>query len=395
MVTNITCRTWGEPNTADVALRKESGIGVRQVRGRPRIHSHGHVPGLRTTLLTDEPRSLPSGAIGRPKEKPMLSALRTLPAILLLVTTAATAAVPGEVIAAHNLSTGKYAVMSAANGGNFVEVACGGDLTYDGGSPRYFVSSVVGTIVMPDHFNNSELAASDEDCVLQLIISNSGTMRFSTTPHWSPDGSKIAVYAEHFDLASALVLERGIFVADVVRTAGSSRPTGIANLHLAIPSQGEVLMSWSGDSQRIAYVGSAPNGSNGQQADIFVYDLGADASVNVTNTPDVNEDQPAYSPASERIAFIRLITVRGTYRYDIFTMSASGGTALQVTTKGTTGAAQNLFPCFSPDGQYLSFASGSSLYAFDIYRLKADGSGKAVSLTGKRTGSFRYNVWRR
>ena len=87
--------------------------------------------------------------------------------------------------------------------------------------------------------------------------------------------------------------------------------------------------------------------------------------------------------------------MRGTYRYDIFTIPAVGGTALQITTKGTTGAAQNLFPSYSPDGQYLAFASGASLFAFDIYRIKADGSGKAVNLTGKRTGSFRYNRWRR
>lgn len=325
----------------------------------------------------------------------MCVALKTLPAALLLLATSATAAVPGEVIVAHNLSTGRYAAMSATNGGNFVEVACGGDLTH-GGSPRYFLSSVAGTNVMPDGYHNSELTAADEDCVQRLVISDTGTMRFSSTPHWSPDGSRIAVYAEQFD--QEMLVERGIFVADVVRAAASSRPTGIANLHLAIPfsrTQGEVLISWSGDSQRIAYVGSAPNGGSGQQADIFIFDLGANLSVNVTNTPDVNEDHPAYSPASEHIAFIRLITVRGTYRYDIFTMSASGGTALQVTTKGTTGAAQNLFPCFSPDGQYLSFASGSSLFAFDIYRTKADGSGKAVNLTGKRTGSFRYNWWRR
>jgi hypothetical protein len=374
-------RFWPEP-----ASKPGQAVRPRGTENRPRA---------RTPLLADQPRSLPFGAIRRPKQKPMHSALRTLPAILFLVTTTATSAVPGEVIAAHNLATGRYAVMSATNGSNFVEVACGGDLTYDGGSPRYFLSSVASTILMPDGFFNSELIASDEDCAQTVVLSNYGTMRFSTTPHWSPDGSKIAVYADHFDLASGTMPERGIFVADVTRTSGSGRPTGIANLHLAIPSQGEVLMSWSGDSQHVAYVGSAPNGSNGQQADIFIYDLGANVAVNITNTPDMNEDQPAYSPASERIAFTRLITVRGTYRYDIFTMPASGGAALQVTTKGTTGAAQNLFPCFSPDGQYLSFSSGSALNAFDIYRLKADGSGKAVNLTGKRNGSFRYNMWRR
>ena len=251
----------------------------------------------------------------------MHSAVRTLPAILFLVTTSATAAVPGEVIAAHNLSTGRYAVMSATNGSNFVEVACRGDLTH-AGSPRYFLTSVAGTIVMPDGFFNSELIAADEDCVQSLVISDAANMRFSNLPHWSPDGSKIAVYADQFDLEK--MVKRGIFVADVVRATGSSQPTGIANLHLAIPAQGEVLISWSGDSQRIAYVGSAPNGGDGQQADIFIYDLGADVSVNVTNTPNVNEDHPAYSPADERIAFIRLITVRGTSRYDIFTMSAVG-----------------------------------------------------------------------
>ena len=324
----------------------------------------------------------------------MSSAFRALPALSLLLTASATAAVPGEVIAAHNLATGRYAVMSATNGSNFVEVACGGDLTH-GGSPRYFLTSVAGTILLPDGYFNSELAAADEDCVQQLIISNTGTMRFSNLPQWSPDGSKIAVYADRFDSAHEIPVERGIFVADVVRPVGSGQPTGIANLQLAIPAQGEVLISWSGDSQRIAYVASGPNGSNGQQADIFIYDLAADVSVNVTNTPDVNEDHPEYSPADERIAFIRLITVRGTYRYDIFTIPAVGGTALQVTTKGTTGAAQNLFPSYSPDGQYLAFASGASLFAFDIYRIKADGSGKAVNLTGKRTGSFRYNRWRR
>jgi len=144
--------------------------------------------------------------------------------------------------------------MSATNGDSFVEGPCGGDLTH-GGSPRYFLSSVAGTTVMPDDFLNSELVASDEDCAQILVISDAASMRFSNLPHWSPDGLKIAVYGEHFALPSGPITESGIFIADVVRTAG--RPTGIANLYLAIPSPGEVLISWSGDSQRIAYVGSA------------------------------------------------------------------------------------------------------------------------------------------
>ena len=326
----------------------------------------------------------------------MYSALRTLSAVLFLVTTTASAAVPGEVIAAFDVFSGRYAVMSATNGGNFVEVTCGGDLTHLG-SPRYFLTARGGTIVLPDTFLNSELVASDEDCTKTVVISNSPGTRFSNSPHWSPDGSQIAVYGISFDLESGTQIEQGIYVADVVRgnAADPGRPTGIANIHLIIATLGEVMISWSGDSQRIAYVAGAPNGSGGQQGDIFVYDLISGTSVNVTNTPNLIEDQPSYSPADERIAFIRLVGVRGSYRYDIFTIPAWGGSAFQVTSKATSGKPQNKFPCFSPDGLNLSFSSGDSLYASHIYRIKADGSGKAVNLTAKRAGSFSYNVWRR
>lgn len=328
----------------------------------------------------------------------MPSTLKTLIAslVLLALPPGASAAVPGEVIAAADVFTGRYAVMSATNGSNFVEVTCGGDLTHLG-SPRYFLTARGGTIMLPDTFLNSELVASDEDCTKTVVISNSPGTRFSNLPHWSPDGSQIAVYGISFDLESGAMIEEGIYVADVVRgnAADPGRPTGIANIHLIIETLGEVVTSWSGDSQRIAYVAGAPNGSGGQQGDIFVYDLISGTSVNVTNTPNSSEDHPSYSPADERIAFIRLVAVRGSYRYDIFTIPAWGGSAFQVTNKGTTGRFQNRFPCFSPDGLNLSFSSGDSLYASHIYRIKADGSGKAVNLTAKRAGSFSYNVWRR
>lgn len=327
----------------------------------------------------------------------MHSALKTLlgSLVLLALPPGASAAVPGEVIAAHNATTSRYAVMSAVDGSNLSEVTCGGDLTHLG-SPRYFLTARAGTIVLPDTFLNMELVASDEDCTKSVVISNTPGMRFSNLPHWSPDGSQIAVYGTSFDLEAGGLIEQGIYLADVVRgdATDPGRPTGIANLHLVIETLGEVLISWSGDSQRIAYVGAAPNGSGGQQADIFVYDLISGTSANVTNTPNSSEDHPAYSPAGERIAFIRLVAVRGDYRYDIFTIPAYGGAVLQVTSKGTTGKPRNIFPCFSPDGLNLSFSSGDA-WGAHIYRIKADGSGKAVNLTGRRTGFFRKNFWRR
>ena len=327
----------------------------------------------------------------------MPSTLKTLlvSLVLLALPPGASAAVPGEVIAAFNSTTGRYAVMSATNGSYFSEVTCGGDLTQLG-SPRYFLTARAGTIVLPDTFLNMELVASDEDCTKSVVISNTPGMRFSNLAHWSPEGSRIAVYGINFDLEGGALIEQGIYVADVVRgdATDPGRPTGISGLHLVIETLGEVLISWSGDGHRIAYVAAAPNGNGGQQGDIFVYDLISATSVNVTNTPNSSEDHPAYSPADERIAFIRLVTVRGAYRYDIFTIPAWGGAAFQVTSKATTGKPRNIFPCFSPDGLNLSFSSGDA-WGAHIYRIKADGSGKAINLTAKRAGFFRYNLWRR
>ncbi|MCJ7452099.1 MAG: hypothetical protein MUO39_06425 [Steroidobacteraceae bacterium] len=315
--------------------------------------------------------------------------------LLAFVTSASQAAVVGEVIAAHNMFPGTYVVMSASNGGQFATVNCGLDLTH-GGSPRYFLQALNTPILLPDLYYGNELVAADEDCTQSVMISDEPAMRFSSTPHWSPDGNQIAVYAERWDTGNPPP-ERGIYLADVTHD-GMGRPIGAANFRLVIPSAGEILISWSGDGQRIAYVGSAPSSTGGSQADIFVYDLASGTSVNVTNTPGTNEDHPAYSPISDRIAFIRLVDVRGAYLYDIFTVPAWGGAETRVTTKKTTGSPTNYFPCFSPDGQYLSFASGSwvaPIKDFDIYRIKANGSGKATNLTSKRSGSFLYHVWRR
>jgi len=322
-------------------------------------------------------------------------------ATTLFAAGAAHAAVVGEVIAVYDVWNARRAVMSASNGGSFQSLPCrGGDLSHNG-SPRYFVGSVAGTDWLPDKpepMHNSVLVASDEDCAETLVIFDSPSMRFSDMPRWSHAGSRVAVYAESWDLVDGVLVESGIYVADVTRD-GMGRPVGITGLHLAIAAPGQVLISWSGDDQRIAFVASAPNGSGGLQGDIWVHDLASGTSSNATNSTNFNEDHPAFSPVDDRLAFIRMVAVRGTYRYDIFTQPASGGTVTQVTSKGTTGAPQNLFPCFSPDGQYLSFVSGSGSTApileFDVFRIKADGSGKATNLTGKRAGNFRIPAWRR
>lgn len=324
----------------------------------------------------------------------MSKGMRTLMVAVgaLGLATAARAALADEILVAHDRRTGNYAVMSPADGKGFREMACGGDLTR-GGAPRYFLRAVGGPVELPDGYLNMVLVVADEACQWSTELAGQPTnMRFSM-PLWSPDGSRLAAYARWFDPETGIETANGIYLADVVRD-GAGRPVAIENLALAVPIPGEVSFTWSGEGRRIAYAGLAPAGGGGQQLDLFVVDLDTGDAYNLTGTEDVSEASPNWSPVDERIAFSRLVTVRGTYRYEVFVIDAAGGPATQLTSKGTTGRPQNLFPCFSPDGQYLSFSSGDAWYANDLYRIRADGSGKAVNLTGKREGDFRWNVWR-
>lgn len=306
------------------------------------------------------------------------------------------AEVTGEVIASDLYYSANTAVMSAANGGQYSEVPCGSDLTH-GGSPRYFLGYVVTGVLFPDGYGGSALIAADEGCVDPMVITDTLDMRFSNTPHWSPDGTRIAVYGERWDLEAGRLIESGVFVMDVIYD-DTGRPIGTENDHLVLSLPGESALSWSGDSTWFVYNDAGSDGAGGTQSDVFVFDLISGSTSNVTNSPNVNEAQPSVSPVDDRIAYTQLVQVRGSYRYDIFTIDAISGAVVQVTSKATTGKPANHFPRFSPDGQYLSFASGSILgpiMAFDIYKIKANGSGKAVNLTGKRDGDFRYHVWRK
>jgi Tol biopolymer transport system component len=204
---------------------------------------------------------------------------------------------------------------------------------------------------------------------------------------WSPDGSMIAAYAVAFDLQSGALLNRGIFIADVLYDG--NRPVGAVNLRHVISTGGDRNFAWSPDSRRIVFVEAGVNG-----ADLFMYQLDGGATTNITNTPGIAEDQPAYS-VNERIAYTRQSSdPRGSYRYDIFSIPATGGAETQITSKSTTGSFVNMLPGYSPDGQQISFSSGLLQGDRALYRIRADGSGKAVKIVGSKGQDWRVSYWR-
>jgi hypothetical protein len=304
----------------------------------------------------------------------------------------ASLAANGEVIAAYQRYAGKFAVMSPS-GGAAAYVNCGGDLTY-AGVPRFFINSVIGTNILPTWYfgsggpyYNTELAASDEDCAQTTTMTHDGNKLFGSS-RWSPDGTMVAAFAVEFDLTTGALLQRGIFLADVMYDSG--RPAGLTNLRLAIPTEAERNFAWSPDSQRLVYVDPGING-----ADLFVYSVGAGTSINITNTPNVAEDQPAWSTTG-RIAYTRQTSdPRGSYRYDIFAIPATGGSEVQITSKATTGSFVNMIPAFSPDGTQMLFSSGLLQGDRALYRIRADGAGKATKVVGCRNEDWRVSFWRR
>ena len=109
--------------------------------------------------------------------------------------------------------------------------------------------------------------------------------------------------------------------------------------------------------------------------------LATGTSVKITNTPDRAEDQPAWSPTGDRIAYTRVSEVsRSGNRTDIYSIPATGGAEVRITSKSTTGSPRNGGPCHSPGGQFVSYWSGNqwsviSPFGDDaIYRIKAAGT---------------------
>src|SRR5688500_8108538 len=86
-----------------------------------------------------------------------------------------------------------------------------------------------------------------------------------------------------------------------------------------------------------------------------------------TNAPIIGARQPALSPDGKQLAFV--------YRGDIWTSDATGGRATPITSH----LEMDAYPLFSPDGNWIAFASKRN-GNWDIHVIPADG-GRARQLT--------------
>ena len=117
------------------------------------------------------------------------------------------------------------------------------------------------------------------------------------------------------------------------------------------------------------------------EPDVFTLDPTSGEVTKLTQSRQVADLQPAWSPDGERIAFVRRPNLTG--RPDLFVMTAAG----KGRTRITSTPVPERDPSWSPSGTSLVYAARTSARGpFRIFLAKPDGSGR-VQLTTQAAGS--------
>lgn len=303
----------------------------------------------------------------------------------------AAAAVAGEVIAAANATTGRTVIFSAADGGQRSELRCGGNLSnrFPNGTHYFAFAKEIAP-------GRAELYAVDEDCVSEVRLTSDPYLNVrGWAIAWSPSGNRIAFYATQTNLLGAVVAE-GLFVGLVQRDL-AGRPQSLAATRFAFPMLPSAAVSWSGDERRVTFGQELPSDKylGGTQGDVLVGNVDTGEVVNLTNS-EVGEYHPAFSPTVDRIAYVTKTSKSGNYRNDIFVLDPTTGALSQLTDRSNASAMQIAHPSYSPDGKNIAFSGWpTSGHGANIYRVAADGLGKAIDLTSSSADIHYVPQWRK
>jgi Tol biopolymer transport system component len=161
-----------------------------------------------------------------------------------------------------------------------------------------------------------------------------------------------------------------------VMDADGTNQTNLTNT----PDTNEGQPAWSPDGTKIAFTGPGDlnEDGSGRLDDIYVMDADGTNQTNLTDTPDDLEYQPSWASSGAQITFVREIPGEIiSEQSDIFVMDANGQTPA---TPLTQTDANEREPDWSPDGTKIAFA-GVRNQGWEIVTMDPNGQNEAI-LTG-------------
>lgn len=177
---------------------------------------------------------------------------------------------------------------------------------------------------------------------------------------WSPDGRQIA------------------FITNITGRANlwTVPSEGGWPVQLTVSDQRQLAPSWSPDGRWIVYQ-SDYNGN--EQWDLFLVSVESGEVVNLTNTPEVAEQDATWSPDGSQLA--HTVKPRTSSTHEIYVMDMTNRKARRLTV-GTPEGFGNHGPRWSPDGRSIAYTrvqtpgNDSNIYLLDV------ASGQSSLLTG-------------
>lgn len=336
-----------------------------------------------------------SGRFGRSPGRRSRAVSAALLALALVASQAAIALAAdppdGELI--YFWSTADSTTMAVRpDGSGLTEVGCPGDRTHGGAPRRVLRVERDGDLY--------QLVSRNEACGDPVVLWAPGAGYALQSGAWSIDGSRVAVSGRR-TASDGSIVEQGMWVGEVGGACGAA----LCGIHLAVTAPGAYQPSWSPDGRRVVY-GRPVDPGNPDSGGIFVADLGlpgtttvrSDTQVVVAGTHRYGQYGPAFSPVAgtDLIVYTETTPKAGWLRNEVFVITSAGGTPRQVTSKSTASSPQILHPSWSPDGRWIAFAGvqqGTSMAA--IFRIRADGSSKAVLVASIARSSCYVPSWRR
>src|SRR5215218_6576754 len=162
-----------------------------------------------------------------------------------------------------------------------------------------------------------------------------------------------------------------------VMDADGSNQTNLTNT----PDTNEGQPAWSPDGTKIAFTGpGAPNEDGIRLGDVYIIDADGTNRTNLTDTPNRRDYQPSWAPSGAQLTFVREVEGRVFLEQpDIFVMDTDPATKDDAINLTQTDESE-YDPAWSPDGAKIAF-SGVRNSGWEIVTMDPDGQNEA-NLTG-------------